>query len=299
MTSSSFLQSAEWERFQKKLGREAWRIDGALVIEHALPFGFHYLYCPRREAQNIEHETQNKKFFEACREVARREKSIFLKIDPLELLASAPSIDNGRIAHAFQPEKTIILDLTKTEGELLAAMHEKTRYNIRLAERRGVEVKNFQFPISNFQCEIFLDLMQKTAERDRFSLHDREHYEKLLAVRSDVFSNELFFAECGERMLAAAMVNFYHGTATYLHGASASEMRGAMAPYALHWHIMREAQRRGCVSYDLWGVDEKRYPGVTRFKRGFGGEGIAYAPSREIVYRPLVYGAYQLARHIR
>jgi len=236
------------------------------------------------------------------REIARKEKSIFLKIDPL---AHIPISGAPHPASGIQPAETIVLDLVDhTEDELLAAMHEKTRYNIRLAERRGVIVGRGSLETKEKDFCIFLRLLQETAARDGFRTHPRGYYEKLLETQSHDFSNELFFAEYNGEVLAAAIVNFYHpeagaASATYLHGASSGRHREVMAPHLLQWRIIREARRRGCAQYDLWGIDERRWPGVTRFKRGFGGRAIAYPRSADIVYRPLLYAAYRIARKIK
>ena len=98
---------------------------------------------------------------------------------------------------------------------------------------------------------------------------------------------------------AAAMVNFYKGAATYLHGASDYELRNAMAPYALHWEIIKEAKRRGCHTYDFGGIDETRWPGVTRFKSGFSGETFVYPPAHDCVFRPWLYSLYSFKRKLR
>ena len=83
---------------------------------------------------------------------------------------------------------------------------------------------------------------------------------------------------------------------TYLHGGSSREHKELMAPYLLHWRIMEEAKRRGMAQYDLWGIDGDRWPGVTRFKKGFGGSGVFYPPSLEVVYRPLWYKIYRVMK---
>jgi len=299
----SFLQSPEWEKFQHSLGRKTWRVFSGtssgkrqegevLLIRHDLPAGFNYLYCPRPAALN------DRCLLEA-EKIARKEKSIFLKIDPTEEI----SISHFRFqtARSLQPSKTILLDLSLSPRELLCAMQEKTRYNIRLAERRGVRVWTADARVSAF--ENFWRLLQETAQRGGFGIHGREHYEKLLLTRSDNFSNELFLAEYGGKVIAAALVNFYQdatspGTATYLHGASGREHRQVMAPHFLHWSIIKEAKERGFKFYDLGGIDEKKWPGLTRFKLGFGGKRVEYPASIDLIYRPAWYWVYKLARNI-
>ena len=294
----SFLQSREWEEFQRVVGRRVWRIDDTLVIRHELPLGMNYLYCPRPLLEGTKHEARST-IFEKIAEIAKKEKSIFLKIDPvvpIEVLGF-----RSQVSESLQPRQTVILDLQKSEEELLDGMHEKTRYNIRLAGRRGVQVKNSQFSILNSQFTIFWKLLQETAERDGFRTHERSYYGKLLEAQGDDFSNELFFAEYEGEVLAAAMINFYHPsrTATYLHGASARSHREVMAPHMLHWQIARDAKNRGFAHYDFWGIDEKKWPGVTRFKRGFGGREVSYPASADIVFRPWLYRAYCFVRGLK
>lgn len=294
MMSPSFLQSSEWEEFERSLGRAARRIGGVLVVRRILPVGLHYWYCPRPPRLTRD-------FFAAARKIAEQEGSVFLRIDPTEEIAAPRQTEaraGGAIrpARAVQPRETIVMDLVPPEENLLKSMHEKTRYNIRLAERKGVMVRPAYPP----EYEIFWRLLRETGARDGFRTHPKAYYEKMLAVSSDRFSNELFFAEYRGEVIAAAIINFYQTsqTATYLHGASARSHREVMAPHILQWRIIQEAKKRGYMRYDFWGIDERRWAGVTRFKRGFGGREAIYPQSADIVYRPVVYHLYQIAKKI-
>jgi lipid II:glycine glycyltransferase (peptidoglycan interpeptide bridge formation enzyme) len=291
----SFLQSAEWGEFQRSCGRKTRRVNGALVIRHDLALGLHYLYCPRPDMRI----TDSVSGITGVREIARAEKSIFLKIDPLHPLEIRNTDCVMRDTRSLQPRQTVVLDLQKYEEELLAGMHEKTRYNIRLAERKGVGIRNQESGIREF--EIFWRMLRDTAARDGFHTHERMYYEKLLDTRSHNFSNEIFFTEYRGETIAAALINFYRPdsgepVATYLHGASSREYKEAMAPQLLHWRVIQEAKRRGLRYYDSWGIDEKRWPGLTRFKKGFGGDVLDYPPSVDLVSRPGWYKVYSLWR---
>lgn len=284
---ASFLQSAEWEAFERSLGRKTWRVAENLVVERMLPFGMRYFYSPR--------PADAAALMRQIRPVAMREGTVFLKIDPVEPVALGPRVVAAR---PIQPARTLISDLAGvSEADLLAAMREKTRYNVRLAERKGVEVAHYLHQDAEASAT-FWSLLARTASRDGFRTHTRAYYEALVRQRSDDFSNELFFAQYRGDAVAAAMVNFYRGTATFLHGASSGERREVMGPHLLHWRIMQEALRRGCARYDWWGIDEARWPGVTRFKRGFGGRMVAYPSSVDVIYRPIHYRAYRLAKMI-
>ncbi|MBI2053124.1 MAG: peptidoglycan bridge formation glycyltransferase FemA/FemB family protein [Candidatus Sungbacteria bacterium] len=297
IAAQSFLQSPEWEGFERSLGRDTWRIADTLVIKRDLPLGLNYLYCPRPDF-GIRNQELGIRVLDGIKKIAAQERSIFLKIDPL--ISLPPTTYHLQPSLSIQPRETLILDIAgRPESGMLAAMHEKTRYNIRLAERKGVTVKNFQFSIFNFQSEqfeVFWKLIQETAARDGFRTHPREYYKKLLGTRSEMFSNELFIAEYQGKALAAALINFYGNTATYLHGASSGQHREVMAPHLLHWRIIQEALRRGYGHYDWWGIDERRWSGVTRFKRGFGGRQVAHPPSVNIAYRRVWYTFYAAAK---
>lgn len=292
---SSFLQSRAWEEFQRAVGRRTWRLDGALVIRHDLHGGFNYLYAP--------HPDIHSDFFSAAEELAADEKSIFLKIDPIAPLVIPKTRYQIRDTRSLQPRETIIIDLALPEDALLSAMHEKTRYNIRLAERKGVTVRRVSGVVSAADFDAFWHLMEETAARDGFRLHAREYYQKLLTIYSDEFSNELVLVRYRDETIAAAIINFYRGStsikeaggeATYLHGASSSTHRAAMAPHLLHWRIMQDAKERGCGTYDLWGIDERRWPGLTRFKKGFGGRVLVRPASIDMIYRAGGYAGYTL-----
>ena len=316
------------------MGRKAERVGQTLVIRHDLPLGFYYLYASRPPIADAAG-------LEAVAGAASGTGAIFLKIDPpgeLRIKKSLVHPVTTRMPHplrrgggenprstweapafrlggngvhdsrfviqegrALQPRETLLIDCRKNEEELLGAMHPKTRYNIRLAERHGVRAR----AVAGSECEAlvpkFWQLLFTTSRRDGFSLHPQEYYRILFDVRSADFQNELWVAELGGDILAAAIVSWYSpsSTATYLHGASSRERHEAMAPHLLQWAILREVRRRGVTAYDFGGIDEQRWPGVTRFKRGFGGTAHIFPPSMDILFRPGLYRLYRLQRFMR
>jgi lipid II:glycine glycyltransferase (peptidoglycan interpeptide bridge formation enzyme) len=291
--NGSFLQSWQWGEFQKSLGRRIWRIviEGlkGLVIKHTLPLGKSYLYCPRgpvienpKPKSQIPNKTQNpnhkfQTFLEEIEKIARQERAIFLKIEP-SLLDSKFQIPNSKFVRSLkeiQPSKTLILDITKPEEELLNQMHPKTRYNIRLAQRKGVRIRP-SLGSGTRESQVFLDLLEKTAQRDKFRPHPREYYQKMLEVLGREGMIKLFLAQRQNQIIAANLVCFFGQTATYLHGASDYNFRQLMAPHLLQWQAILEAKELGLKYYDFWGIDEKKWPGLTRFKKGFGGQEVVY-----------------------
>jgi len=183
-------------------------------------------------------------------------------------------------------------------------MKQKTRYNVRLAARRGVTVRAG----GEADLPAFYRLMTETAERDEFGIHTRAYYEAAhhLFVPDH---GRLLLAEYEGQLLAALVVFAFGGGAVYMYGASSDEQRNLMPTYLLQWEAMRWARERGCHTYDLWGVPDEDEPtleatftgrsdglwGVYRFKRGFGGRLVRTAGAWDLVYAPLRYRLYELA----
>jgi len=302
----SFLQSTAWSNFQKSLGRKVWEIDSINVIKYDLPLGKSYLYAPRCGKNFL-----SKSFLKKIRKITKNENTIFFKIEPLRQVQCKPFIKSTNI----QPSKTLILDIKKPEKELLKQMCSKTRYNIRLAGRKGVKIKKSE---RKKDFESFWKLLQQTTKRDKFSSHEKEYYEKIL----DIPGAKLFIAErpsssrtSKNKIIAANIVLFYKETAIYLHGASDYKYRSLMAPYLLQWEQIKEAKKRGCVEYDFWGIDKKKWPGVTRFKKGFcpkarkessgpssksyrGGEEVNYPGAYDLIFQPIWYKLYKIAKKV-
>jgi len=287
----SFLQSADWVNFQKSLGRKAWQVDGIYIIKHNLPLGKSYLYVPRCEGKFL-----SKEFLNRVEEIARKENSIFLKIEPVDEASATDLKKFGfKKSDNIQPAQTLILDIRKSQEELLPQMHYKTRYNIGLAEKKGIKIKR-----NKEYFEKFWGLLRQTTKRDGFKPHPKEYYRKMLEIPEvELFVAEfLANGESKHKIIAANIVVFFEKTAIYLHGASDYEYRNLMAPHLLQWKQINEAKKRGCTEYDFWGIDEKKWPGVTRFKNGFGGQEIFYPGAHDLVFQPIWYKIYKLAKKL-
>lgn len=194
---------------------------------------------------------------------------------------------------AIQPQRSLFLDLNREEKVLLEAMHSKTRYNIRLAEKKGVTIgRGYGDDILSFW-----DLMKITTKRDHFRGHGLAHYRRLLEKGSPAI--ELWLAKREGKVLAAGLFSFYQGRAVYLHGASADSERQYMAPYLLQWQMIRRAQTQSCRYYDFYGIDAEKWPGVTRFKLGFGGQERLYPGTLAFIFKPWAYRFYSLAARLR
>jgi len=278
----SFLQSKAWLDFQKSQGRKIWRIEEIGIIRHNLPFKKSYLYSPRCEGKFF-----SALFLKNVKEIAKQENAIFFKAEPQDNIDLQQSGFVG--GNGIQPKKTLILDIMKSEQELLEKMHHKTRYNINLAIKKGVKIS-----IEKKNFAEFWRLMQETTKRDGFRSHQKDYYKKLLEIPC----TELFVAEHENKIIAANIVVFYNKTAIYLHGTSDHEHRNLMATPLLQWEQIKEAKKRGCVEYDFWGIDENKWPGVTRFKKSFNGKEITYLGAYDLIFQPIWYKIYKIARKI-
>jgi lipid II:glycine glycyltransferase (peptidoglycan interpeptide bridge formation enzyme) len=238
-------------------------------------------------------------------QVCKHNHAIFLKIEP-DSWDDSPlpkgEVLGGRVSpHNIQPPRTIIIDIGGTEEEILARMKQKTRYNIRLAEKKGVTVRTWD------NIESFYKMMTLTGGRDGFNVHAQEYYQRAYELLHTNDMGEILVAEYEGRSLAAIFVARHGNRAYYLYGASTDEERNRMPAYLLQWEAMKWAKERGCKEYDLWGIPDQdeatleaefqsRHDGlwsVYRFKRGFGGEVRRAAQALDRVYNPLLYWAYK------
>lgn len=313
-----FLQSYQWGEFQKNNGHAVDRFvfieNGkettvAHVFLYQIFFGFFYLYLPHGPVgeQGL---AEQKAFFEYVRDIQKKTKALFLRIEPRGGSKNDIVCRAQKETISLQPRATLLVSLEKSEDALLAAMHPKTRYNIRVAKKQGIEVRAEDVPTQQTQ-EKFLLLLKETAHRDRFFLHQDSYYQKLFLSFQEKTSIDpstpfvrLYTAWAGEEMLAGGIVFFFGDTATYLHGASSSQNRKAMAPYALHWRVLQEAKALGYKVYDFWGIAETDDPsdpwaGLTRFKKGFGGSVVEHPVAIDCIFSPFLYTLYIHTKKLR
>ncbi len=299
----SFLQTKEWLDFQKEAGHKTWRFDDgkivANIIKLGLPLGKSMLYIPHGPEIDFEHIKGGVKnelgiFLKYLKDLSYEEGAIFAKIEPLSDMVTELIYRRGfkRSSKQIQPYLTVVLGLDRSEDELLVKMHSKTRYNIKVAEKHGIKTR------SGGNVDEFWKLLQKTTERDKFSSHSKNYYEKLLNFLKEKgeIKTDIILAEHDGKPVAGAIVLIYQDTGYYLHGASDYEYRAMMAPYALHWEIIKWLRKHGIRHYDFWGVDAKRWPGVTRFKFGWGGDLKEYPGSFDMPISWVWYLSYLVAR---
>lgn len=205
-----------------------------------------------------------------------------------------------------QPPDTVLLDLTRTEEQLLDGMKGKWRYNIRLAQKKGVSVRKG----SADDIDVFYELYQATAARDGIAIHSKDYYRDLLSrgafsesADGGKASVSLYIASHEEQALAAIITIFTAEEAVYLYGASSNEKRNLMPAYLLQWRAICDAKAAGCSVYDFYGIpptDDERHPmhGLYRFKTGFGGT-IIHRPGSIDFQLSAMYRPYIMAERLR
>ena len=301
------LQTSAWGQFKGEFGWSSAHVAsedcGAQVLYRRLPLGYSIAYIPKgpvgKRWEQLLPELDN---------LCRQHRAIMLVIEPdcwepsfeADIFSHLEGIFTEE--HTIQPRRTILVDLVPDEELILSNMRQKTRYNIRLAEKKGVLVSE------SHDIEAFYTMMQTTGERDGFAVHDLSYYQEAYTTFSPLGQCVLLEASFEDQPLAALMAFACGERAWYFYGASTDLERQRMPTYLLQWEAMRWAKAKGCTTYDLWGVpdfDEATLEahftehndglwGVYRFKRGFGGRLVRATPALVKVYRPLLYRLYRL-----
>lgn len=304
----SFLQSLSWGLFQVSVHTEAISytiFDENTQIElmgyvYPLIGKLQFIYFPRIELIS-------KEILETLLLTVKQQGFVFVRFDPTYPMPEQEAF-RAITVKTRQPEATIALNLDADFDTLLTRMHSKTRYNIRLAQKKGVEV------VWGKNMPVFLSLLAQTTARDQFKGHDKAYYAKMLEQNM----THQVTAYLNGVPIASNILIHYAGTVTYLHGTSANEYRNVMAPYLLQAAGIEYALTHDAQAYDFWGVaptsedTEKQacfngycydstHPlaGVTRFKAGFGGIPIAYSEGVEYVLNNQLYALFTFAKKIK
>jgi peptidoglycan pentaglycine glycine transferase (the first glycine) len=300
------LQTSAWGQLKSEFD---WRVahvvvenTGAQILFRKLPLGLSLAYIPKGPVGPNWDD-----LWPEVDAVCKKNRAVFLKVevdlweDDLASVGGGHPPSGFQISpHEIQPPRTLVVDLQGTEDQILARMKQKTRYNIRLARRKGVVIRE------TCDVDLFYQLMQVTGERDAFGVHSRAYYQRVIDLFEPRGNCKLLCAEFEEQPLAGLMIFAYGKRAWYFYGASANDKRHLMPTYLLQWKAMQWAKEQGCIEYDLWGVPDEDQEtleanflerrddlwGVYRFKRGFGGELQRAVRAWDRVYNPLLYKLY-------
>ena len=340
------LQSWAWGELKSRFGWTARRIQvdeaAAQILFRRLPLGLTIAYIPKGPVADWTNSRQCQALFSTIHAEAKKHRAIFLKVEPdvwqanfnpqdtsvdfnpqnrsadcgnniaLRSTNSQAAIDflsksGFTPGDAIQPRTSLVIDISSDEKTILAAMKQKTRYNIHLAQKKGVTVREGD----SADVNTFYNLSRLTAARDGFGIHHLSYYQ----TSYDLFSPDrcaLLIAELAGEPLAALMAFRHEQDAYYFYGASSDQHRNLMPSYLTQWAAICWAKNQGCIRYDLWGIPDadpatleaefqNRHDGlwgVYRFKRGFGGQIVQSIGAYHYVYHPLLYQLYKLRRQL-
>lgn len=302
---SQFLQSWQWGEFHKNLGKKVWRfgvisgdsnqdeiLASAQIIKYSLPIGQNYLYCPRGPILN---KLDEEIFFKKAKEMAIQEKSIFFKFEPFEI-KRREGLKIKKVK-SFQPGNEWMLDLSKAEEILLAEMHQKTRYNLKIAEKKGVKIIRTAYDDNYFKK--FWEVISNTYSRKNLKTHTMDYYKKILCLDDCV---KLWTAEYKGETVTANLVSYFGDSVTYMHGGSNYKFRNLMAPYLLQWKTIKDAKNKGYKYYNFGGINDNEsnekseWAGITKFKQGFGGFKVSYSGTYDLPIKDFKYLGYRFVR---
>ncbi|MCR4278511.1 MAG: peptidoglycan bridge formation glycyltransferase FemA/FemB family protein [bacterium] len=326
---SQFTQSWAWGSFRSSTGVQVARValegkEGRWLISAQMEFrarrgGLGYWYAPRGPvfSSRVPMEKRRMLFQRFITELntAGLKDALFLRVEPHAELKKPEGLlprisKDGRLfsfvrAPALNPSSTRLIDLSKPVDVLLSEMHQKTRYNIRVAERNEVKVRVTR---SQEDIEFFFSLLADTAQRGAFVPQSCPYLRDMIRMLSERDMLRLRVAEVNGVMSAGSVEILYGDTVTYLHGASSNDERNVMAPYALHWDAIVSAQREGFQWYDFWGENpsvsampdwKSSWEGISRFKQGWGGRHIDMAGTWDLPYNRFMYELVFLLRRFK
>jgi len=323
------LQTWEWGQIKSafgwKPGYKIWRdesnhpVAAAMVLERVislrrLALPLRVMYVPKGPLlANWEDHRLFERVFAGLRDLARRRGAIFIKVDPdLPLGHGIPGSGEekadpigtraaqwlGEKGWIYSPEQiqyqnTVVIDLKMDEAELMAAMKQKTRYNVRVAERKGVRVRT----AGKENLGLLYRMYAETAIRDGFIIREQEYYRLVWETFIDVGMAKPFIAEVDGEPVAALIFFKFADRTWYLYGMSRDMHRDKMPNYLLQWEAIKWAKAAGCLECDLWGAPDtftEADPlwGVYRFKEGLGGLVVRKFGAWDYPARPRFYRVY-------
>jgi peptidoglycan pentaglycine glycine transferase (the first glycine) len=310
------LQCMEWGELKSRTGWQPYTlaaidddriVAGAMALKRPAPFGRSLIYCPRGPVVDPTDAAVYGCLIDALRGLAREHRAVLLKIDPPLVgdaaaaafresgFQPAPAVDEG--FGGTQPRAVMRTAPLEDDEALLMRFKPKTRYNVRLAERKGVQVTA---DTTRRDLEEFYALLQETAARDGFGVRDFRYFGDLWDCIIDRGLGRLFLARHDSKLLGGA-INFVLGRQCwYVYGASSNELRNLMPNYLLQWRMMQWARDLGCQVYDFRGVALDRpgsgehLAGLRRFKAGFAAEYVEYIGEWDLPLSALLYGAFYL-----
>jgi len=297
------LQSEQWAKARKEMGVETVYVDGFLLTLHKIPKTSYKIgYLPRSAMPS-------KKVLNKLYDFGKKNKLIFIKIEPyiekskfqISNFKSIPNFKFQISKHPLFPSWTQILDLTKSEEELLKNFHPKTRYNIRLAQKKGVVVREES---TDKGFETFAKLYFETTRRQKYFGHDYRYHKIVWENLKDNIAH-ILIAYYNDIPLAAYELWYLDGTGYYVYGGTSEQFRNLMASNLLMWEAIKLGKKLGAKKFDMWGSLPPDYDqthpwsGFTRFKQGYGTKFVEFIGSYDLIINPFLYKIYNVFYKLR
>ena len=306
------LQAFEWGQFREKTGVKVVREKDFQLTIHKIP------HIPWTIGYLPKGNLPDKKFIEELKKIGKENNCIFIQLEPnvRSMVNGKSSIVNNNLLPASHPlftKYTFVLDLTKSEDELLKCMHPKTRYNIKVAQKHGVKVVEDN---SDKAFKTYLKLTNETTKRQKFYAHTRRYHElmwetlkivnhKSSIINPDRLTAHLLLAKYKKATLVAWILFIFKDTLYYPYGASSDQHRETMASNLIMWEAIKFGKKLGLKKFDVWGAlgpnpDEKDpWYGFHKFKQGYGGELVEFIGSYDLVINPILYKLYKAGNKLR
>jgi len=315
----NFQQSPEWAKVKSNWKHEvvlAEAEDGKIIgilsiLIRKIPIFGNIMYSSRGPICDIHDLQVLNQLTEGAKELAKKYKAIVFKMEP-DIESSdkefRKSVENlgykikdkaKNFREVIQSRYVFRLNIkNKTEDEVFAGFHQKTRYNVRLAIKKGVVVKEGK----KEDLKEFYKIMSETGNRDGFIIRSLSYFEKMYDELAPEYM-KIFMAYYEGKAIAGVIPVWYGNKTWYLYGASSNEHRNLMPNYLLQWEMIKLAIQKKCEIYDLRGVSgtiDKKHPqyGLYRFKKGFGGDFLEFIGEVYIPFKPVIYSIYRVSEKV-
>lgn len=312
------LQSWEWGEFRKTTGTKIARIGffDQGKLQKALQVTFHPLpgplsnntvgYFPKGYMPDEEQ-------IHALKEVGKKHNALFIKMEPnIGQKVGVPSAhtpikqfleDTGAVpGRPLFTKYTFQLDLTESEEKLFSTLESKTRYNVRVAIKKGVEI----FENSTAEgMEQYIKILEETTKRQGFYAHSPDYFRKMWQAFSNTDMIRIFNAVYEDTILVSWVMFMYNGVLYYPYGASRAVHRNVMASNLMMWEMITFGKKTGCRQFDMWGSlgpepnENDPWYGFHKFKSGYGGDLIEFVGSYDLVLDPALYKLFRIAENLR
>ncbi len=303
------LQSWEWGEFRQKQGIKIIRLisESNQGKKAAFLISFHRLPLLKQTIGYLPKSLlPDKETLIKIKEIGKQEKAIFIKLEPNveKTQNTSQELKNLGLTEgkSLFTKYTSVIDLTKPEEEIFNSLKSKTRYNIRLAEKHGVKIREDS---SEKAFEKYLDLLFETTNRQGFYAHNREYHRQQWQILSKAGISHLLTANFKNQTLSSFLLFAFNKTLYYPYGASTREHKDLMAPTLLMWEAIKFGKKLGCDQFDLWGDTQPNPPpnhpyyGFHRFKESFSPRLVEFVGSWDLVINPWFYSVYNLVDKIR